>query len=312
MDEKRHQVASVKQAPVPRITTGTCFGTFGELLQGALPERGTRFLVTLPIARYSTVRYLALPCRADLFVFPQGKSKVYRLAHMLLDYFEIDGGGLLSVQSELLEGKGCASSSADMVAAARAICRAYQVELPAATLATMMAEIEPSDGVMYQGVVSFYHCQGVLRRWLGHIPLLTIVAVDEGGQVDTVAFNRRVDTYSPDVLLKYECLLHTLEEAVIGGDLATIGEIATQSALLNQELLPKIYLDLMLDLSRQYDALGVVVSHSGTYIGLLFDPRRPGYARQLTGLLERLACYNLAIEVFYTHQTSEEASRYVL
>ena len=311
MDEKRYQVPLVKRAIYSREATGVCFGTFGELLQGVLPDQGGRFLVTLPIARYSTVRYVVMPQSTDLFVFPRGKSKVYRLAQMLLDYFQIDKGGVLNVQSELLEGKGCASSSADMVAAARAICRAYRVELAPATLAAMMAEIEPSDGVMYHGIVSFYHCKGILRKWLGHVPRLTIVAVDEGGQVDTVVFNKRLDVSAPEVLLRYECLLHAMEEAVINGDLATIGEIATQSALLNQQILPKAYLDLMLDLSRQYDALGVVVSHSGTCIGLLFDPFHPDYARKLTGLLDRLACYNLTIEVFYTHQTSEEMPRYV-
>lgn len=51
--------------------------------------------------------------------------------------------------------------------------------------------VEPTDGVMYPGVVVFEHRAVRLRAELGTLPPLTVVAVDEGGHLDTVAHNRR-------------------------------------------------------------------------------------------------------------------------
>ena len=42
---------------------------------------------------------------------------------------------------------------------------------------------------MYGHVVAFYHRQVRLCRVLPELPPLTIVGIDEGGQVDTVDFN---------------------------------------------------------------------------------------------------------------------------
>ncbi len=113
-----------------RTGVGRCFGTFGELLQGVLPDRGRSFLVTLPITRYSTVRFTALSGSRDMYVSPSHKEKSRRLAEQLIQILNLDTGGVLHVQSELPEGKGHASSSADMVATALAIQSAFNLSLP--------------------------------------------------------------------------------------------------------------------------------------------------------------------------------------
>ena len=48
-----------------------------------------------------------------------------------------------------------------------------------AFLARIMSAIEPSDGVMYEGIVSFHQREGVVHSHLGTLPSLTIVALDE-------------------------------------------------------------------------------------------------------------------------------------
>ena len=54
-------------------------GTFGELLQGVLPE-DSDFLVTLPIARWARVAFPAWPGVDALEVRPAHKHKSLRLA----------------------------------------------------------------------------------------------------------------------------------------------------------------------------------------------------------------------------------------
>lgn len=285
---------------------GQCFGTFGELLQGVLPGCLSNFLVTLPIARYSTAHFTAIPDADRVQVFPGYKYKARQLAEKIIQRFGLKTGGVLSLESELEEGKGCGSSSADMVATALALQLAFDFSIPPALLAQMMIDLEPSDGVMYEGVVSFYHRQGVLRNFLGHLPPLVIIAVDEGGCVDTIEFNKRPKPFSRVEQLEYESLLIRLEQAIICGDLIVIGEVATRSAIMNQKLLPKAQLDLMLYLGKQYDALGVVVAHSGTYIGLLMEPTSSNYLENLQAITTELAQWSLNINLYYNYHFQEE------
>lgn len=284
-----------------RTGIGRCFGTFGELLQGVLPGQGREFLVTLPISRHSTARFTALSGSREVRVYPSHKEKSRRLAENLMRVFDLDSGGFLSVQSELPAGKGCASSSADMVATARAIQSAFGVSISRASLARLMSSIEPSDGVMYRGVVSFYHREGVLRKSLGHLPSLVIVGIDEGGQVDTVEFNERPKPSGRARRAEYEELLLGMERAVARGDLRALGEISTRSAILNQEILSKTHLDLLLDMRRRYGTLGVVVAHSGTHLGLLLDPNSSNYSQSLPTIVSELAQHCADIRIHRTH-----------
>src|SRR4029079_11819053 len=96
----------------------------------------------------------------------------------------------LELESNIPIGKGLASSSADLVATARAIDDCFKLGMSEEILKMFLRQIEPTDGVMYPGVVSFYHRQVQLREFLGQLPGLTIVSIDEGGEVDTVEFNK--------------------------------------------------------------------------------------------------------------------------
>lgn len=279
---------------------GRCCGTFGELLQGVVSEDKRKFLVTLPITQCSTARFTVLFDADDIYVFPEHKQKARKLAKQLIHRLGMRVGGVLCLQSTLAEGKGCASSSADMVASAYAIQSALGGSITPSSLARLMASIEPSDGVMYPGVVAFYHREGTLHRFLGNLPSLVIVALDEGGLIDTIEFNSNPLSFRKTEIREYEKMLANMEKAVASQRLADIGAIATHSAIMNQQILPKIHLDLMLDLCKQYEALGVVAAHSGTYLGLLLDPTSPIYHQSLLGITSALTQRSLAVDVFHT------------
>lgn len=286
---------------IVRTGIGSCFGTFGELLQGVLPNQEREFLVTLPVDRYSTAKFTPLSGSREVYVYPRHNEKSRRLAEKLIDIFELGSGGFLSLQSELPTGKGCASSSADMVATALAIQSAFGVSISQSTLAKVMSSIEPSDGVMYGGVVSFYHREGVLRKFLGYLPPLTIVGLDEGGQIDTVEFNARPKTHGQARKAEYEDMLFEIERSIARSDLGSVGEISTRSAIMNQEVLSKTHLDFFLDMRRRYNALGVVVAHSGTHLGLLLDPNASNYSQTLTELVSELKQCSSNVCIHRTH-----------
>ena len=297
---RSHQFGPQAEEEGARTGTGRCYGTFGELLQGVLPVEGREFLVTLPISQYSTARFTISPGSRKVHVCPSHKVKSGRLAEKLTDILGLDSGGTLSIWSELPAGKGCASSSDDMVATARALQAASGASVSRKVLARIMSSIEASDGVMYPGIVSFYHREGVLRKFLGYLPSMTIVGLDTGGQVDTVEFNKRPKPFDSARRAEYKKLLIHLERAVARKDLWALGEISTHSAILNQKLLPKPHLELLLEMRRRHGALGVVGAHSGTQLGLLLGPDPSNGPRDPSAVVAELRQYSPDVFVYRT------------
>lgn len=275
-------------APPSRIAIGRAFGTFGELLQGRLPASDTDFLVTLPIDRWSTSTFRYQPEAAGITVNPAHKSKARLLATTMLAALGASGGGILEITTDLPEGKGFASSSADLVATARAVGRALRAEPDPARIEDLLREVEPTDGVMYDGSVAFRHREVRLHERIGHLPPMTVVGVDEGGEVDTVEYNRVPKRFTVAQQRAYARLLELARDAAARCDPAGLGRVATGSALMNQRLRPKRCLQQMIAACQEIGGLGVVAAHSGTVLGILLSDDDPRYIDRLAAA--RRAC----------------------
>ncbi len=267
-------------APTAQEGVGIANGTFGELLQGSLQNDDNHFLVTLPIQRFSKVVFTPDATSERITVTPSHKLKSRDLVQKLLDYYELRIGGHLSIESELPEGKGMASSSADLVAAARALASSLSHIIPTELILAVLRTIEPSDGVMYPEFVTFFHRKVELGRRLGFPSRLKIVAIDEGGQIDTIEYNQHNHLFSDDECAEYAELLQTVEAAILGNDLTLLGRVTTRSAVLNQSRNPKRHLGQMVEISKEVQALGVVGAHSGPCLGLIF-PDGPAYRKRI-------------------------------
>ncbi|MET8309669.1 kinase [Micromonospora sp. NPDC005173] len=274
-----------------RLGVGTAFGTFGELLQGVLPDADRDFLVTFPMAQWATATFWPSSELARVRVFPQHKRKSARLAATMMELFGLPGGGVLELGGGLAEGKGYASSSADLVATARAVGDAFGRTLSERTIESLLRRIEPSDGVMYDGIVAFHHREVRLRERIGVLPPLTVVAHDEGGAVDTVRFNRIPKPFDEADKREYARLLAALTAAVRAGDLPAVGEVTTRSAVLNGKLRPRRHFDVLHRLCREVDGYGLVIAHSGTALGVLLDRDDPERAAKIDHV--RAACVAL-------------------
>ncbi|MFD9214687.1 kinase [Streptomyces sp. NPDC059544] len=270
---------------------GTAFGTFGELLQGVLPEENGDFLVTLPVARWTRATFRPDPGMDELVVRPHRKQKALRLARMIVGEAPQPTGGVLTLNSVIPEGKGLASSSADLVATARAVGQALGLAMPASRIERLLARIEPTDGVLYPGIVAFHHRSVRLRAVLGSLPAMTVVGVDEGGAVDTVDFNRIPKPFTVADRHEYARLLDRLADAIRSRDLTEVGRIATRSALMNQPLRHKWSLDRMREICREVGGLGIAVGHSGTTLGVLLDATDPACPHRATAAAQ--ACTEL-------------------
>ncbi|ESY46366.1 MULTISPECIES: hypothetical protein [unclassified Mesorhizobium] len=291
------------QQPRAHPRDALCCGTFGELLQGQLPlgsvPRDLHFLVTMPIALFARAHFVPIVGTQSVTVYPSHKVKAKRLAENLVIALGVSGGILL-LESELPEGKGLASSSADLVATARSIASSFKRRVRTSFIEKLMARIEPSDGVMYPGVVAYQQRACSPLSFLGQMPPLAIVGIDEGGIVETIDYDQRRGEISASHRAGYQELLDRASVAIPRGDTATIGRIATASALLHQERTPKKHLNSMLNISEDTGALGVIVAHSGTMIGILLDRMAADFPRKLRSVIAHVSPFDNSPKVYLT------------
>ena len=278
-----------------RAGEGLANGTLGELVQGQTVA-GEDFLVTFPVALWSRAR--AIINDSGLVIGPRRKTKARRMASLVLQRLGLaNAGAVLEIDCGVPEGKGCASSTADVVATARAICDATQLTLEPGEIAELAVQIEPSDGVMWDGVVAFNHRAGRLLRHLGRLPSLGLLAIDLGGHVDTVRFNRRPKDYSPVERRMCQEALDQAAVAIERSDVQLLGEACTQSARIHQRILPKPELQGLLEIVEASGAAGLSVAHSGTVVGLIFSPERADGRARAAALVEERFPDSRAMEV---------------
>ena len=103
-------------------------GTWGELLQGE--SGGRRFLVSLPSARGAQTSVKIRPRLAGEQPVVGGQKKARTAVSRLLELLDEQGVQVhLSTSTDLQTGVGHASSSADILSALRATCRALSAPL---------------------------------------------------------------------------------------------------------------------------------------------------------------------------------------
>ena len=265
-----------------RRGVGSANGTLGELVQGQTVA-GEDFLVTFPVEMWSEVT-VVLDASGNVDA-PKTKPKSKLMVELALDRLGLhDMGAVLDVDCRVPEGRGLASSTADVVATARAVSDATGLHLEPGEIAELAIQIEPSDGVMWDGVVAFNHRAGRLLRHLGQLPDMRVLGIDLGGTVDTVTFNKRPKDYTQEERYHCQAALDAVADAIANADVRGIGEACTISARIHQRVLPKPELPTLLEISAESGGAGVNVAHSGTVVGIIFEPtneRGMNYARDL-------------------------------
>lgn len=277
-------------SPVRRARS-VAHGTCGELAQGVLPD-GTPFVVTCPIDRGSAVEVTLTP--ADTLTIegvPAGAEFLERALRRTAELVEL-GPSRVTVEhhSALYVGKGMASSTADIVAAARALSTAAGLPLRPDEVAELAAAIEPTDGIMFEGIVASNPQTGErLRRW-DWWPQFVVVMV-----IPPTTFHTSAAQFEGQERLAadYADLLARLDAAVDARDAAAFAAQSTRSAHLHEAFLPSPVLALLEPRAGSLGALGVCVAHTGTVAGLLFPCTREGTAaaagaaRELEAVLPR-------------------------
>ncbi|MDP1808752.1 MAG: GHMP kinase [Actinomycetota bacterium] len=244
-------------------------GSCGELLQGCLDGRD--FHVSCPVDIFSRAtaffdggrpRFNNLRPKARLGAMAALRSAEFRLPNLRVE-----------LESDLEPGKGMASSTADIAAAAAAVTLASGRQPREDELARLAVAIEPTDGTLFHGIVGFDHKEGASLTRLGTAPALKVSYIDTGGSVDTIEFNRSKKRYTPSQLKAIRFAYEMIVAGFKWRDWRLVGMASTLSARVNQEILPKPALEELIEIAASVGGYGVVVAHSGTVAGIVHDRR---------------------------------------
>lgn len=245
-------------------------GTCGELVQGVID--GRVFHITCPVNVFSYVT-AERGLRAGITTNVPDKWKAKSAAQ---ETMKLCGGDIpltLRIRSDIPSGKGMASSTADVVGTCMSVSSLLGNEISMKQVSSIALSIEPSDGIMFKGIVLFDHREGAVMESLGEPPRMKILMVDTGVCVDTLQFNARdvVRLYSP-YQADIQRAVELVKKGIMNNDVSLIGEGATISSLCHQDVLYKPELNKIIDIGKQFGAAGVNIAHSGGVIGILFDP----------------------------------------
>lgn len=284
-----------------------CHPHFGELLQGAFEvaeggyRRTVRALVSvhMPYADGSVARVWLEPSRTGTFMLQAGRTGIHvRPAHfrkceiaarLALDAFGMKNmAAKLEVTTFVPEGAGMGSSTAGVVASIRAVAKAVSAYrgsriIPAPHLQAKLAVVAElaCDSLMFDctsSTILFAQRIGkIVRAFNGPLPQMHILGFDTnsaGGGVDTDRLPRA--RYSRDQIAAFGCALAVLERAIAEQSVALAGRVATFSAMTSetamQNPLKKPRFNELVSIKNGTGSAGIIVAHSGTIAGLIFDP----------------------------------------
>ena len=251
-------------------------GSCGEFFQGRIGN--DNLLISCPINRFSTV---SASIKKDFIGIKTNKklTKSLLAVEKILKRFNQKKIGLeLEFQSELLSAKGMGSSTADIAAAVSAVMILLNDKINWKLLKEILISIEPTDSTPWPGLSLFDYRQGEILQPLGLPPALDILIFSEKGIVDTIKFNKNLDSAKINYNEhenKLKESIKMIKEGVIKREAEKIGSASIISAKLHQQIYERSYLEAIISLIKKNNGVyGLNIAHSGTVFGILVNKNR--------------------------------------
>jgi uncharacterized protein involved in propanediol utilization len=280
--------------PTLKVGVGHSIGQHGELFQGQIEDkqyRQSRCLISLPCGSLISKATFRPDFSGKVSVTPPYKDKVKQVVEVIGKSLNVPSvGGQISVESNIPEGKGYGSSTADCIAAAIAVGDAIGHRIRKEELARMVVEAEiASDSFMFKQAVLFAHREGrVLEDYGKMLPMFEVLGFDTDlhGIVDTLDYPPAI--YSQNQIQTFQMLAGALRYAIRQGDIRLLAKIAMVCADVNQHFLPKNMFKEIRAAVLSAGALGIAVAHSGTVVAILLDPKDPSLQKKVDTIIAEL------------------------
>jgi len=272
--------------------------TCGELVQGFLD--GREFLINSPIDLFAEMGVEIHDTGRIEIESLETFDKTAQAVRATLNRLGAGHlGAYVTIHRQIPRGKGLASSTSEISAAIQATAEALGRNISSAEMSEIAIGVEPSDGVYFPSVVMFDQLKGELLEVFGAPPPLAFIIVDTGGEVDSLHFDRLRLRQNAQ---RHEREIRTAVELVTRGfrtrDSHLVARAATLSAYCNQSVLYKAELEILLASTQELGALGVNCAHTGTVLGVMFNP----LLTPLEPLLERVEMEVGAEKILGVHE----------
>jgi uncharacterized protein involved in propanediol utilization len=249
-----------------------------EVLQGAVwrSDGVHRLLYSLrALTLWTKVELISTPGQG-LSVNPPDATKTLFAVHLLLNCLGLPEPDVeIRLITNIPCGKGMGSSSCDILAALRAIISLLHIQIPEETLAKLIVEAEEaSDSSILSREAIFRHREGRVEEYLeGTPPIVHIVVIDTLPESCVLTNSMQRARYSEEQLRTYDVLIARLRRAFRNSDAKDFGAVATASARISQQFLPKPHLEDLIKLAHDVNGHGVAVAHSGTVVAMILPPQ---------------------------------------
>ncbi|UXD23080.1 Threonine kinase in B12 biosynthesis [Yersinia enterocolitica] len=181
----------------------------------------------------------------------------------------------IEFESTIPVAKGLASSTADIAATAIATARLLGQSLSDMALARLCVALEPTDSTIFKALTLFDHQTAQTQLPFSWLPDIDIVLLESSQTLVTAEFHQR-NRHS--LLLKQAPnLAKAMQQFRLANERRCchrLGEATTLSAIASESALPKPQFRQLLDIVEHSGIYGLNVAHSGSVIGLLFNPHQ--------------------------------------
>ncbi len=270
---------ATKGAVPLKIGRGKSIGHFGEILQGVYEDGDGhlhRMLYSLSCSKFHSTATFTQDNTGKVKILPTDKIKTCKAVEILRKHLKKPISGQLTIEDNIPIGGGCGSSTSNIIAGIRAICDCFGVSLTPEIIAKLVVKAEQAaDAIMHDNNVLFAHREGQVVETFDHpLPPMKVLGFNTDPKgIDTLNLKRA--RYNSKEIETFRVLSAALRRAIKKQDPVLVGRVATASATINQRFLPKPHFNSVQKIAIEFNALGIVISHSGTVMGLLFHPDTP-------------------------------------
>lgn len=241
-------------------------GTCGEYVQGIF--WGQPGIISAPVNMYSITKISSGTGKR------QWLPKTEMAYHKFFEKYNIDpklGEKIdITVETELPFEKGMASSTADITSILYALAAYFKIDFSMYDAYEMAITIEPSDNITFPWLDLYNHYTGEIIIEDDYMSLeAPVLILDFNFKVNTIDFGYATEFQRSEELSKRSYYLFA--NGVSDQDLSMVGNATTMSALNNQTALSHPFIYQVKELSDKYGGLGLILGHSGSVIGILYD-----------------------------------------
>lgn len=239
-------------------------GSLGEILQGKFQNKDV--LISCPVNFYTCATLFESSCPENKYRY----SKSMQFLNAILKKWDYEGCEKnidIAITSQLPNGKGFASSTADLCATYYALLKLFNKQFNEEELISTCVNIEPTDSIIFDKITVFDYKKGSFKESIGEYFKFNMLVFEGSKVVNTVEFNNK----KLEPLREVTDLVEIFKEAIKAKSLKDMALAATESIRRNQNRLKYDILSEVIKIKESTGGLGIAGAHSGDVLAVIYE-----------------------------------------